>query len=149
MCVCTHMCTKFSTWTRVHTGAPDDRADHGTTPTRRSWTGTRRPRGGSHTPHRVNTMVKLFHCVYPYKIWRAHSDHGFSVRHAKSTLFDPPFHGSGPGRGRYYSISAVYLGTKKETKMNNELSTTFPNIGVKVAPKSMFILNVVSVKLTA
>ena len=33
--------------------------------------------------------------VFPYKIWRAHSDHGFSVHHTKSTLFDPPCPSSG------------------------------------------------------
>ena len=35
-------------------------------------------------------MMKLCYGVYPYEIWRAHSDHVFSAHHTKRTLFEPP-----------------------------------------------------------
>jgi hypothetical protein len=54
-------------------------------------------------------MMKLLLSVYPYKIWRAHSDHGFSARHAKSTLFDPPWrvHGERDGTRTRRSDSVI------------------------------------------
>jgi hypothetical protein len=50
----------------------------------------RRQGGVTHTAPSKCHDENYFISVYPYKIWRAHSDHGFSVRHTKSTLFDPP-----------------------------------------------------------
>ena len=71
------------------------------------------------------------------------------VRRRQNPLESPHrLHGSSPGRGTYYSISTVYLRKKKETKINNELSTKFPNIGVKVTPKSIFLYAICFLKLT-